>query len=97
MAADATSRASPGIADAPSVETSVEPPRAPVAPPEETARQLRLLPLSLLALVVGIVTGIGAVVFRDLIGLIHNVLFLGDFSVAYNCSLFTPSTLGGRW
>ncbi len=90
MAADAPSRASPGIADAPSVETAVEPPRAPVAPPEQTARQLRLLPLSLLALIVGIVTGIGAVVFRDLIGLIHNVLFLGDFSVAFNSSLFTP-------
>ena len=32
-----------------------------------------------LALVVGVVTGFGAVVFRALIGLVHNVLFLGQF------------------
>jgi len=31
--------------------------------------------LSLLALGLGVVTGLGAVVFRDLIGLIHNLLF----------------------
>ncbi len=33
--------------------------------------------LSLLALGLGVVTGLGAVVFRDLIGLIHNLLFTG--------------------
>ena len=44
-----------------------------------------------LALVVGLVTGVGAVVFRALIGLVHNGLFLGRFSFAYNASLFTPS------
>ena len=39
---------------------------------------------------VGIVTGIGAVVFRDLIGLVHNIFFLGQFSFAYDSSVFTP-------
>jgi CIC family chloride channel protein len=50
-----------------------------------------LLPLSVLALLVGLVTGIGAVVFRGLIGLVHNFMFLGKFAFAYNASLFTPA------
>jgi chloride channel protein, CIC family len=65
------------------------------APAKDSARRLRLLPLSLLALVVGIVTGFGAVVFRDLIGLLHNVLFLHQFSFSYDSSLFTPSNPWG--
>ncbi|OYV51788.1 MAG: hypothetical protein B7Z78_07690, partial [Rhodospirillales bacterium 20-60-12] len=50
--------------------------------------------LSLLALVVGVVTGFGAVVFRALIGLIHNIFFLGKFAVAYDSSQFTHV---GHW
>src|SRR5581483_7639442 len=54
-----------------------------------------LVRLSLLALIVGLVTGFGAVLFRDLIGLIHNALFLGRFSVHYDANLFThPSPWG---
>ena len=49
-----------------------------------------LVRLSLLAVVVGLVTGFGAVVFRDFIGLIHNVTFLGIFSFDYDASVFTP-------
>jgi len=48
------------------------------------------LRLSILAVVVGIITGFGAVLFRALIGLIHNIAFLGLFSVAYDASVFTP-------
>ena len=40
-----------------------------------------LVLLCRLALVVGIVTGLGAVVFRALIGFVHNLLFLGQLSV----------------
>ena len=43
----------------------------------EESRQLPLAQLSLLALGLGVVTGIGAVLFRDLIGLIHNLFFTG--------------------
>jgi CIC family chloride channel protein len=50
--------------------------------------------LCLLALVVGVVTGLGAVVFRDLIGFIHNLFFLGRFSTQYDANLFTPA---GPW
>jgi hypothetical protein len=37
--------------------------------------------LSFLALLIGIVGGLGAVGFRDLIGLVHNVAFLGRLAV----------------
>ena len=54
------------------------------------------LPLfCLLAMVVGIITGLGAVLFRALIGLVHNVLFLGQFSFAYDSSVFTPASPWG--
>lgn len=56
--------------------------------------RLGLLRLSLLAIIVGIVTGFGAVLFRALIGLIHNIAFLGVFSVPYDASVFTPP---GPW
>lgn len=48
-----------------------------------------------LALVVGIITGLGAVFFRDLIGFVHNLLFLGHLSFAYDASLFTPPSPWG--
>jgi CIC family chloride channel protein len=48
-------------------------------------------------LLVGVVTGFGAVVFRDLIGLIHNVLFLGNISSHYDANLFTPPSPWGVW
>lgn len=69
------------------------------APTGETAdddvRRIGLVYLSLLALVVGIVTGFGAVAFRGLIGLIHNALFLGQLAVRYDANLFTPPSPWG--
>ena len=59
--------------------TATGPPAA--ARPEQEIRPLNLAALSALAFGVGIVTGLGAVVFRGLIGLIHNLLFLGDVRV----------------
>ncbi len=53
-----------------------------------------LVLLCCLAIVIGVVTGLGAVVFRDLIGLIHNILFLGQFTAHYDANLFTPP---GPW
>ena len=61
----------------------------------DESRQLSLLQLSLLALGLGIVTGLGAVVFRDLIGFIHNLLFTGHALVHYDANTFTaPSPWG---
>jgi CIC family chloride channel protein len=50
---------------------------------------LSLTQLSALALGLGVVTGLGAVLFRDLIGLIHNLAFTGHALVHYNASVFT--------
>ncbi len=58
-------------------------------------RRIGLVQLSLLALLVGIVTGLGAFVFRELIGLVHNVLFLGRLSFAYEANAFTPPSPWG--
>ncbi|MGH6726203.1 MAG: chloride channel protein [Pseudolabrys sp.] len=50
-----------------------------------------------MALVVGVVTGFGAVVFRALIGLIHNIFFLGHFSIVYDANQFTAPGPWGPW
>ena len=55
----------------------------------EESRQLPLVQLSLLALGLGVITGLGAVLFRDLIGFIHNLLFAGHAIVHYDANVFT--------
>ncbi len=77
----------PGAAES-KVATATRPPPKP-AHPEEPPR-LGLLRLCGLALGVGVVGGFGSVVFRDLIGLVHNLLFAGRFALAYDSSRFTP-------
>jgi chloride channel protein, CIC family len=64
---------------------------------DDEIRRIGLVILSILALIVGIVTGFGAVGFRDLIGLIHNVLFLGQWMVRYDANLFTPASPWGAF
>ena len=59
--------------------------------------RIGLLGLSLLALLVGVVTGFGAVFFRALIALIHNVAFLGKFTFAFDANQFTPASPWGAW
>ena len=63
----------------------------------EESHQLPLAQLSLLALGLGVVTGFGAVLFRGLIGLIHNVLFAGHAVVHYDANIFTPPAPWGAW
>jgi CIC family chloride channel protein len=63
----------------------------------EDARPLLLIVVCMLALVVGIVTGLGAVVFRALISCVHNLLFLGRWSFYYDSSVFTPPPPWGPW
>jgi len=76
-------------------------PAAPRAPSfgssaidEDEKRRLSLLYLTLLALALGIVTGLGAVLFRDLIGLLHNLFFAGRFAIGYDANDFTAPS---RW
>jgi CIC family chloride channel protein len=58
-------------------------------------RRVGLFRLSLIAVIVGLITGFGAVVFRALIGFIHNVAFLGAFAINYDASVFTPPSPWG--
>ena len=55
---------------------------------------LRPLALWLAAVVVGIVAGLGAVVFRALIAIFHNLFFLAKFSTYYEANVHT---LPGFW
>ena len=59
------------------------------------SKTIGLLSLSLIAVAVGVVTGIGAVAFRALIGFIHNVFFLGQFSTFYDANVYTPASPWG--
>ncbi|MEJ2347376.1 MAG: chloride channel protein [Gammaproteobacteria bacterium] len=52
---------------------------------------------AMLAVVVGGVAGLGAVVFRGLIALFHNLFFFGRFSFVYDTSLHTPASPWGVW
>jgi hypothetical protein len=49
-----------------------------------------LFRLSLIAILVGIVTGFGEIAFRGLIGFIHNLFFLRQFSFFYDANAYTP-------
>lgn len=60
-------------------------------------RPIGLLRLSLIAVIVGLITGFGAVAFRALIGFIHNLFFLGKFSFLYDANLFTPPSPWGAF
>jgi chloride channel protein, CIC family len=61
----------------------------------DATRQISLVQLSLLAISVGIVGGVGAVVFRGLIALFHNFSFQGIFSVIYDANVFTAASPWG--
>jgi chloride channel protein, CIC family len=51
----------------------------------------------LVSVLVGVVAGLGAVVFRGLIGAFHNLFFLGKLSFLYDANLHTPSNPWGPW
>jgi len=59
--------------------------------------QLNLVWFSLLAVVLGIVTGLGAIAFRYLIAFFHNLFFYAEVSFHYESEqLFAPS-VWGNW
>jgi CIC family chloride channel protein len=60
----------------------------------DDSRRLSLFYLTTLALALGLVTGLGAFLFRDLIGLLHNLFFTGHFTLPYDANEFTASN---RW
>jgi chloride channel protein, CIC family len=46
--------------------------------------------MMVMAIAVGVVAGVGAWGFRMLIGLVHNLLFLGRFAFSYDANTYTP-------
>jgi CIC family chloride channel protein len=54
-------------------------------------REIHPVLFSLLAVLVGGVAGLGAVAFRALIALFHNLFFLGKLSVVYDANVHTPT------
>lgn len=64
---------------------------------EEVAeeRHVSLWTMAGLALLVGVVTGYGAVFFRLLISVIHNLFFFGELSLAAAGDSFTPESAWG--
>ena len=54
-----------------------------------------ILFMMMLSFVIGVVAGVGAWGFRMLIGLVHNVLFLGQFVFNYDANLHTPASPWG--
>jgi CIC family chloride channel protein len=68
--------------------------KAPSQARDET-RTVSLLILCMLALVIGVMTGIGAVALRSLIGLFHNALYNGTLSIWYDANVSEgPSRFG---
>ena len=65
--------------------------------PHTTTATRSLSPATLwaLSILVGVVAGLGAVVFRALIGFFHNVLFLGRATTAYEAIQHTPPSPWG--
>ncbi len=49
----------------------------------------------LLAMLTGVIAGLGAVVFRILIALVHNLFFFGRLSAVYDANVHTPASPWG--
>lgn len=60
-------------------------------------RRFGLAWLSVVAVLVGVITGLGAVFFRALIGIIHNLAFLGVLSPEYDGNAYTPASPWGAF
>ncbi len=63
--------------------------------PIASVRQLGSLGLYSCSVLIGIAGAFGAVVFRGLIALFHNVFFLGQFSFIYDANIHTPPSPWG--
>jgi CIC family chloride channel protein len=64
---------------------------------DEPDSRVNLLVLCLLAVVIGIATGIGAWALRALIGLIHNLCYYGRFSYVYDANILEATSRFGDW
>lgn len=51
--------------------------------------------MTLLSILVGIITGLGAVAFRMMIGFVHNLTFFGHLNFGYNANIHTAPSVWG--
>jgi CIC family chloride channel protein len=58
-------------------------------------RSVNLFVFSVIAVLVGVVTGFGAILFRGLIAVVHNLFFFGQFSTVYDANVYTPASPWG--
>ncbi len=63
----------------------------------EKNKELSQFRLSMLAILVGIVAGFGAIAFRALIAIIHNGMLLGKFSIFYDANIHTQPSPWGKY
>ncbi|WP_347312943.1 chloride channel protein [Defluviimonas sp. SAOS-178_SWC] len=68
----------------------IENPPTDAAHAEPDHRRVSVIALSFLAIIIGVVTGVGAILLRYLISIIHNFFFLGTFSTNYDANIPTP-------
>ena len=66
-------------------------------PQAHDERRVNLLVLCGLALIVGVMTGFGAVALRSLIGFFHNLLYNGTFSIWYDANISEGPSRFGNW
>jgi CIC family chloride channel protein len=90
------SLASSSSSPSPAVST-VQPITANGKPGAHDERRVNLLVLCGLALIVGVMTGFGAVALRSLIGLFHNLLYNGTFSIWYDANISEGPSRFGNW
>jgi chloride channel protein, CIC family len=65
--------------------------------PRDDHRRVNLLVLCGLALIVGVMTGCGAVALRWLIGFFHNAFYNGTFSIWYDANISEGPSRFGNW
>jgi chloride channel protein, CIC family len=68
-----------------------------VAAGDRDEGRVSLFILCLMALGVGIMTGVGAVALRALIGLIHNAMINGVFRIPYDANILEGPSRWGNW
>jgi CIC family chloride channel protein len=68
---------------------------APIEPAEP--EPFGPLTLVLLSVPVGVIAGLGAVLFRGLIAILHNLFFFGTLSTAYDANIHTPASPWGAF
>ncbi len=64
---------------------------------DSTERSVNLFVFSVIAVLVGAVTGFGAILFRGLIALVHNLFFFGQISTVYDANVYTPASPWGAF